>query len=541
MIKSENHIDRKFNYGSILLIFVSIIVCVFSTYFQPNADTLFPFRYADSFFSPSNIKIIVQPGARFFPDVFYAFVGRFFTDNAIHHFYIIILINILILAFSSQNFLDHIIKDKYISTLTACIFVLLLPSSFIISKNQIPFNLLMPGMHAFTATLSLLCLNIFLKLFKHSKLRVIDYFVFAFLTLIISINNQIFILILSIPVLGSLLALKAISYNFNYKPFILISFLLSLTIIVSFFGDYFWSLFSNFHVRSQNNNYFDVSLYNWIKGNGHRFFTTLFSFKHSGIFVITFIVSIFSSIYVLFKHISQPNIKNYSNKILFLNIFNLLTFFILILALWAINKHTFRYSPHLFIFSTLILTTNIIDRTKLKRYINKFLIFRITVVLLLSIIFINYIINKPQYKFEGETRYDFLFEHLDDLKSQKIISPTGLADYWIANSTEKEYDLEILPLMRLGRPDTYAMNLMDFWTINRQRKKFTYIVNRFLPVEKRWYLHKESIFKKFGLPKKILEIKQKKWSHYEIYIYTELNTDSIFNHLKIIQNKYFNP
>ncbi len=124
MIKSLFKSLSLYKYEYLLLTLSLVILNVFTNSINYNADTLFPYRYASSLYLNEGFKLFVQPGPRFFPDVFYAYIARIFTDNESLNFQLTILINSIVLITALFVFFKNILKSKSSAILLSTIFVI---------------------------------------------------------------------------------------------------------------------------------------------------------------------------------------------------------------------------------------------------------------------------------------------------------------------------------------------------------------------------------------------------------------------------------
>jgi hypothetical protein len=534
---------KAFKYDYFLLLGALLVFYIFANTINYNADTLFPFRYSEAILSSEPFKILVQPGPRFFPDVFYAAVIRLFTNNPVLHFYLTILLNAIILAIATYIFFYSIYKNKPISIKLSGLFILLFPTSYIYFKSIVSYITLLPGTHGFTATLSLFCVSFILQILNKKKTSFISYFIFATLVIILGINNQLIIAMFIAPILGTFFVLKLICRKrFKLKPFAPVIFILVFTAIISLFSQYIWALFSNLEIRSMNSRYLNVSLLSWLNGSGQNLFNKIANFNATGIFLILLVASIVVSVLIVFQNVFSKNLKKIDFISLFLNTLNVMFVLVLIGAQWTINSDTFRYMPHVYMFSTLIIMFNAVQYGYYLRpqITNK--ITGIFINLLLIINVINLTANPNNYDFEHTSQYDFLFSHIKQLKSNKLISDTGLSSYWIANSETSQYELNILPLTAHARPNIFAINAMTFWQDNQQNRNFTFVANYLAGTEHNWAINKKTLFKRFGRPTKTIALTDERNKKYEIYLYPKFKSKPIYKQLnKLIQKHFTQP
>jgi len=531
---------NKYKYLAIFLLSVIALILTLQG-MSYSADTLFPFRYANLILSNEPYEIMVQPAPRFFPDVLYAALSIFISNNTLDQIKIVALINISILCTSVLYLFSILFKKSQLTFIYSGFFCLLVPLLYLLQFGSLRANLFATGVHGFAIPFQLFLIALSIKLIQDESMSKWGWLLYFLIGSICGINDSLFLVSTILPVCFAYTIIWIVKKN-NITNISNLMFLLCnlfIVFVTLFSNKILNNLFENMYFMSTTTEYFNTNFMTWLNGKAKVFLDQFFNLKKTQGASYLVLISMLTSLICIVR-IKKRDLDKTSITILFLNIINITWLPIALFSMWAIDKGLVRYIPYILLISPVIIIVNLYKF--IQSYQNIVLILQLIIIFLFGFHFINEH-HKYHYKSpESPNNYHQLMGKLSELKKHGIISENGLSDYWVAWSSTQEFGFNIISIDDTGNPFVFVSDALAYWNKENgvlKKKKFTFVISK-SKKGKIWTIDEDELIKNYGNYNKVIPFNVKK-KKFLIYVYSNgINSDYLYNGANQIRDNYFN-
>ena len=482
-----------------------------------NADTLFPYRYIQSLMEDSEVFLVVQPAARFFPEWLYAWIAYLISTDPLVWSRIVIAINTSILALSLVFFftvLGYQRKQSLALTVTG---LLVIPVLNLLHLNVLIYFVFSPGIHGSLISFQLISIALVYRWVLHGSISNFQAIAFVILNSALVASDIIYVMAYSLPMLAVLIYL----YLFKKQPARLLLPVTALIILSIVLGYGFLKFLQGWEIflLQQGGGFSGEPVLSWLQDN--RLFEQILDRGIAGFVLEIIAVSYLCSCVVLIKRLKQR-----VNGLELMNVLHVFWLPILLAAMWYTGKENLRLIPYMILLSPLVLISNLVYWLK-QKYSSDVVLWTLMALAGLST-YVYYDTKRPTVTHQS------IYEYLNILVAQQKIGSFGLADYWLSHSHHPGM-VKLWTITPKGRPYVFASNAVDYWhhqNKQKQPREFGFIVNRKNKGAKKWVLDKPALENIFGQWQQTLGYEYAN-KMYEIYLFDQpIITDLFYDSLE---------
>lgn len=488
-----------------------------------NADNAFALRYTNIMWQGYPFSLLIQPGHRFFPELFYSHIGYAFTVDPILWSRIVLATNSLVLTCSIYYFVKTLGLSNINASITTGGILCSIPILNLLHPTLYHYYVFSHGIHGFLISYILIVLALFYRLLKE-PLNMFQVISLILLCALCIISNISFLLASVVPFGGYLVMIMLRKDVLDYRPLTQWLMIMCCSFVISYLLQIWLGGLSLFSFEEIKTKPIKEEVFLWFQQS--RMVEQLLDIKVSGYFLYVLVASVISSIITLTYH----KRNSFLNGQFFVNSIFLSWIPLYLLAFWYLGAANIRHIPFILLFAGPVLVLNILNFIGFNMFLHKLKV--AAVILLATVASILFF----QTSYQPYVHYAELYDHLQELKNQKKIGYNGLSNYWVSGVSFNN-GFNIQPITYSGEPLSFANDILASWDWTEDKKKerkYTFIVN---VCTNKCHYEQDKLVNYFGKYSEV-DIFESGDKSYEIYIYPNgAQTQSYYQSLMNLVNK----